>query len=162
MQLPEGTGEWEPFLATQPTTMQLHETLKKQLLPCFCRVFKKKSEVLVKDTDACHGYGLSWVLDPPSLNFCVSPRWSLHGASQAGRGLQGKVLVAEAATTAGWREEVGPGPSATANLRQQRGARGSAPSLGSLVEPIRSYATRVMHGARREMSMKSGCKVRQS
>lgn len=71
-------------------------------------------------------------------------------------------MVAGAAATAGWGGEVGPGPSARANLLQQRRARCSAPSLGSLVEPIKSYATQVMHEARREMSMKSDCKVRQS
>lgn len=39
----------------------------------FLQGLQKKSEVLVKNMDACHGYGLSWVLDTPSLNYCVIP-----------------------------------------------------------------------------------------
>lgn len=54
------------------------------------------------------------------------------------------------------------GPGTAANPQEQSRARGPAPSQGSLVEPIKAYATRPMHEPRREMSMKSDCKVRQS
>lgn len=88
----------------------------------------------------------------------MEPAWSF--ASWTGFRQEG--FGSGAAATAGWRGEVGAGPVAAANLPQQRGARCSAPSPGSLAEPIKSHATQVMHEARKEMSMKSDCKVRQS
>lgn len=88
----------------------------------------------------------------------MEPAWSLATWTR----LTWEGFGSVAAATVGWSEDVGPGPTATAHLLQQRGARCSAPSPGSLVEPIKSYATQVMHEARREMSMKSDCKVRQS